>query len=287
MNCRRYGNIAVDIGNTRLKCSVLVSGAPVGTSVALPLPKGNRVSKKFVSNLSSIVREWEDWEKWVWDNPKKDPIESGNCKQFTWLIAQTGSFSWRVLKTEILKIRPNDQFTVITRQQIPVNIDVDFPEKVGMDRLLAAATAVKRFGNVPMLVVDAGTAVTIDVVQNGTFCGGAILPGMQVLAKTYPKISGPLPVVAIPGGTEKHRCMLPHFPGKNTEDAIHSGIYWGTIGAISQYCSMFFSKKKDYRIILTGGDAPYLLTGLQKTMSSVPMIHVEWLVLEGIHQIFE
>jgi type III pantothenate kinase len=210
----------------------------------------------------------------------------------TWWIAQTGNFSWQKLKAEILKVRPHDKFKIITRQHIPIKVDVEFPDKVGIDRLLAAFAAVKHHGDSPMLIVDAGTAITVDVVQNQTFYGGAILPGLVAQSKVYPKISEKLPCISIPEYVWSEDGLVPNktvvYPGKNTEDAIRSGLYWGTIGAIRQFYEMSFSQEKDVPLILAGGDAQYLQPGLAQF---IPSQRIEYwsdtLVLEGIHRCFE
>jgi type III pantothenate kinase len=68
---------------------------------------------------------------------------------------------------------------------IPIVAKVDFPERVGLDRLLnAVAVNALRPPSRPAIVIDSGTATTVDYVSSsGEFCGGAILPGMELSAK--------------------------------------------------------------------------------------------------------
>jgi type III pantothenate kinase len=263
-------NIAVDIGNTCIKCGIFF---PNGTRkvTSNPLPKENQVNEEFVHDLI----QWKTLSELEMSSP------------FAWRVAQTGSFPWKKIQAEIRKKRPHDQFEILTHQQIPLKVDVDFPEKVGIDRLLFAYAAVKDFGSIPMLLVDAGTAITIDAVQNKTFCGGAILPGLHTLSATYPRISKKLPTLSIPLMPEGAKSPLPVFPGKNTEDAIHCGFYWGTIGAIMQFTDMFFRRMEDVCLILAGGDSQYLLSGIANLISSHQIKHHKNLVLEGIHRCFE
>lgn len=259
-------NIAVDIGNTRLKCGFFLPNGNCKVT-ANPIPKGTRIDEEFVHNLI----QWETFSKKEMMSP------------FTWRIAQTGSFPWKKIQTEILKIRSHDRFEMLTYRQIPLKMDIDSPEKAGIDRLLAALGAVKNYGDSPMLVVDAGTAVTIDAVQNRTFCGGAILPGLLALSETYPKISAKLPIVQV-----SHSLILKlACPGKNTEDAVHNGLYWGTIGTIRLLYEMFFPRKKNVRLILTGGDAEFLVSGLLRVLPHERIKYHPALVLEGINQCVE
>ena len=249
-------NIAVDIGNTCIKCDILLpSGKSEIHALCIPLREG--IFGELTAGLSAPI---------------------------TWRIAQTGSFPWQELKADILNIRSQDKFKIVTRQYIPLKIDVDAPQKVGIDRLLAAFAATERYGDLPMLVVDAGSAITVDVVQDRTFCGGAILPGLFAQSEIYPKISAKLPLLTT---TDLFSETRPVYPGRNTKEAIRNGIYWGTIGAIRQFYDMFFPKEKDALLILTGGDAEYLLPGLSHSISTQQIKHHHALVLEGINRCFD
>jgi type III pantothenate kinase len=252
-------NIAIDIGNTQLKCGFFGEKKMYFSEL---LPKRRGITKNF-------------FRRSLWWNSLSLKDHS---KPLSWWIAQTGDFSWETLQAEIIKIRPHDKFTIITHKQIPLQIDVDFPKKVGIDRLLAAFAAVKMYCDAPMLIVDAGTAITVDVIHNQTFCGGAILPGLVALSETYPRISAKLPLVSF-----QELLDSPLFPAKNTEDAIRSGFYWGTIGAIRQFYEMSFPHKKDVRLILTGGDTDYIFSGLSRVIPARKIKRHELLVLEGIN----
>ena len=248
-------NIAIDIGNTRIKCGIFHPDGKIKVCFLPIPPKGNQF----------------------------DQLTAACSAPITWRIAQTGSFTWQELKVKILKVRPQDKFKIVTRKHLPLSLDVDVPQKVGIDRLLAAFAATGKYGESPMLVVDAGSAITIDVVQNRTFCGGAILPGLAAQSENYPKISKNLPLVPV---SDSLLNSQPVYPGRNTKDAICNGFYWGTIGAIRQFCTMFFAKEKNIRLILTGGDAEYLLPGLVRVIPFRQITHCDTLVLEGINGCF-
>jgi len=268
-------NIAVDIGNTALKCGVFtLTGELVGV---LRLPaKGIQPNKKF-------LRELLRW-RMLTNRMNVSVPEDVYPEPLTWHIAQTGSFPWEKWQAAILNVRPQDKFKRVARRKIPLKVDVDSPTKVGIDRLLAAFAATGKYGDSPMMIVDAGSAITVDVVQDRIFHGGAILPGLVVQSETYPKISEKLPLVPIP---DLFSTVRPVYPGRNTKEAIRNGIYWGTIGAIRQFYEMVFSNKQDVRLILTGGDAEYLLLGLYEVLSLRQITHCDTLVLEGIKRCFE
>jgi len=114
---------------------------------------------------------------------------------------------------------------------IPVRIDVDFPGKVGLDRLLnAVAVNALRPAGRSAIIIDSGTATTVDYVSDaGDFCGGAILPGMELSAKALHHYTALLPLLPVQDLSE-----MPVAPGRNTRDAIRNGLFWGQVGAIRE-----------------------------------------------------
>ena len=134
---------------------------------------------------------------------------------------------------------------------VPMPVLVKEPEKVGGDRLLNAFAAYKRT-NALTLVVDFGTAITFNVVSGkGEFLGDAIAPGFNSLAKALHEDCALLPLVT-PRIT--HTAI-----GKNTEDAIGSGIYFGALGLAANIIDKIISQLgKKPVVIATGGDTVLL-----------------------------
>ena len=126
-------------------------------------------------------------------------------------------------------IRDSDAF--------PIAVDVDEPQRVGLDRLLNAIAAnVIRQTSDDAVIVDCGTATTVDLVSNdGAFCGGAILPGFTLCAKALNRYTEVLPLISL-----KELFALPVSEdcpsplGRNTQAAIMSGVFWGQIGAVRE-----------------------------------------------------
>jgi len=149
---------------------------------------------------------------------------------------------------------------------IPIRTDC---EGVGADRLLNALGAIARFP-AGAIAVDAGTAVTVDVVAPGpVFLGGAILPGPHLGAWALAKRTAQLPEVT-PRAPD-------HALARRTEDAIRSGLHHGTIGAIRELVETYRSTLRfDPTLVFSGGDVePYL--------SAFPgAVHCPSLTLEGI-----
>ena len=265
-------NIAVDIGNTCIKFAIFF---PCNSQIEYRVWNIATLIDRLDNFVSQSLLQWGG-------EPSAGRLTLDSCSApITWLMIQTGKLAWQRLETEILKIRPNDEFILVTHKHVPLKMDVNFPEKVGIDRLLAAYSAVDLYGSTPMLIVDAGTAITIDSVRRRTFCGGAILPGLSILSEVYPKISEKLPIVPISGFSAAGTRKPPLYPGKNTEAAIENGIYWGTVGTILQFYDLSFSKD-GVLLVLTGGDAEYLLPGLTSVIPSKQIKCHASLVLEGI-----
>lgn len=153
---------------------------------------------------------------------------------------------------------------------IRIPVLTEYPEKVGMDRLVNALAAFEWTHNWA-IVVDAGTAITIDGVDNkGAFLGGIIAPGVDICSKALHHYTALLPEVPI----RKPKCIL----GKNTEEAINTGIYWGTIGMVGKLISMLCDDLGcQPTVIATGGNANMLAKEIHLITVVLPN-----LALEGI-----
>ncbi len=151
---------------------------------------------------------------------------------------------------------------------------VDNPQKVGIDRVLNALAAYRRTKKAT-IVIDFGTAITIDIVsRKGEFLGGLILPGIRTSAYALKKQTALLPEVDI----KKPKKVI----GKNVENAIKAGIYFGTTGSIIHIIRKI---RKVYEgvqyIIATGGDAKTFKKDISEIDKVIPR-----LTLEGIRIAF-
>jgi type III pantothenate kinase len=128
----------------------------------------------------------------------------------------------------------NCPMRLLTYQDIPFAIRVDEPARVGIDRLLAAVAANRlRAPDRAAIVVDMGTAITVDLVEaDGAFAGGAILPGVGMAGRALAEQTDALPHVVL-----EHSETPPMPLGKSTKAAIEAGLYWGTVGAVGEIVS--------------------------------------------------
>ncbi|MDR0706145.1 MAG: type III pantothenate kinase [Planctomycetaceae bacterium] len=288
--------IVVDLGNTRAKFGFFQNGyrsnaVPEPDSVLAVNSSGLVDSSGFADSCSFVNSSSSGFDTVIdWLNNLDKPE--------TWFIAQTGNFSWNELQTKLIQLRPCDQFKEISYKDIPIPIDVEFPEKVGLDRLLSvyAASCWRTFNALHLgfeketriLVVDAGSAVTVDLLAGeGYFAGGAILPGLNAMAESLAKISPQLPRIP----TDDISFAV--YPGKNTEEALAAGIYWGAVGAIRQFHQLVQTTLQDaglpsrVPIFLVGGDAKHLQIGLSLFMESENLFLFPNFVLSGIALTFQ
>lgn len=137
---------------------------------------------------------------------------------------------------------------------LPINVLTDEPEQTGVDRVLNVAAAYEQMGN-STVVVDAGTAITIDVCNDsGEFLGGAIAPGASTMLAALHEKTAKLPKVDLAVPEDAY--------GKNTKEAILHGVYHGIRGMVKEIVENYATALGQWPdIIATGGDAKLLFEG--------------------------
>lgn len=204
----------------------------------------------------------------------------GTAKPCVWWMASVNRSVLQRVKDWLKKNRPLDAVKVLTYENIPIKMKVDFPEKVGVDRLLAAVTANEiRDPFRPAVVVDLGTAVKVDLVdENGFFCGGAIAPGLRMSAIAMEQQTDALPQVDIESMLNDMAFHEISSVGKNTLDAIQAGLFWGTVGTIRELTAQTAAKLTvPPEVFLTGGGAKTVRDGLGDGF-----FYVDEMVMKGI-----
>jgi len=154
-------------------------------------------------------------------------------------------------------------------------IHYDNPQEVGADRIADAVAAFEKYGG-PCIVLDFGTAITLDVVsEKGEYLGGAIAPGLGISADALFEHAAKLPRVEI---REPQRVI-----GTNTVASMQSGLFYGAVGLVDgildRLCQVLGNKTT---VIATGGQAS-LVAGASKYKPPVE----PWLTLEGLRIIYE
>lgn len=160
------------------------------------------------------------------------------------------------------------------RMEMGIRVCYDDPDHVGVDRLAAAAAAYARYGG-PVIVVDVGTALTVDAVsEDGTFLGGIIAPGPGMSARALHEQTDLLPWVA------------PEMPdsilGRTTPECIRSGLVYGTgamvdglVGRVKEVLG------EGTRVVGTGGGVAAIRSVAEQIDTVEPH-----LVLKGLYQAY-
>jgi type III pantothenate kinase len=139
--------------------------------------------------------------------------------------------------------------------QFSVVIRLDQPQKAGVDRILNAVAVNRiRLAGQPAVIVDTGTATTVDAVSpDGAFEGGAILPGFELCARALNQYTAYLPYITVDELQEESSDPL----GVNTRAALRSGLIWGQVGAIKELVQRLAQRWETAPdVVLTGGGAP-------------------------------
>ncbi|MFB6319068.1 type III pantothenate kinase [Saccharicrinis sp. FJH54] len=235
-------NLIIDEGNTRTKAAVFESGKMLDTTTCTSSDSEELkdLINRFLPRLCIISSTRRD---------KSDFSElSGKFSQFIFL-----------------------DHTVKT----PLTILYDTPETLGKDRLAGAAGAYRLYKGKNLLVIDAGTAVTFDYVDNaGNYLGGTISPGLNMRLKALNTFTSKLPLV--------EPVFSENILGKNTHEAIQQGVFNGLTHEINGVCSGFLDNNPHGKVILTGGDAVFF----EKYVKSTIFVHSN-LVLIGLNTILE
>ncbi|MEQ8763834.1 MAG: type III pantothenate kinase [Planctomycetota bacterium] len=181
-------------------------------------------------------------------------------------------------ETRALRLFPTVPSERVVRVGVDLPIDIpnrtEQPESVGLDRLLNAREAHRRFG--ASIVVDLGTAITLDVInEDGEFLGGVIAPGIGTGARALHEYTARLP--------QARPARLPEPLGRTTEQAIQSGLYWMAVGGIRLLIEKLSAElAAQPTIVATGGDAYLVLPAIPE----IDRVHPH-LTLEATLRLFE
>lgn len=144
------------------------------------------------------------------------------------------------------------------------------PSTLGKDRLAAVAGAADLFPEKYVMVIDMGTAITYDFINNkNQYLGGNISPGLETRFKALHAFTKKLPIL------KKSDEFI--FLGNNTESAIISGVQTGIIFEIEGYMNVMENKFPDIKFILSGGDAIFFEKKLKNTIFAVPELNISGL----------
>ncbi|MFA5291669.1 MAG: type III pantothenate kinase [Phycisphaerae bacterium] len=250
--------IAIDIGNTNITAGLFLDGIEAG----IEKTSGNKPEE-----LAEVLTGY--WNRIPFSKASKDKTKRDGVivvasvkPQWTEIVKKTvqEKLGEKILEIGIGKDVP-----------LPMELDVDEPRQVGVDRVLEAFAAYSVAGEA-VIVADFGTAVTIDIVDDkGVFLGGTILPGFDISADALNRLTASLPKI------DKVKIPEKSF-GRNTVEAINNGLYYSAIGAV-EVVSRLYSEHlgKWPQTVATGGNMEIVRSGCDFVDS-----FVEDLVVKGI-----
>ena len=240
------GNLTIDNGNTSVKVAFFIGNQVVAT---------NRFLRRNIRLLDRFISTY---------------------KPETAIICSTASSAASQRIEQLVEQRCRRLLRLTHETPLPITLGYATPHTLGCDRIATAVGAWTHLkGQADVLVIDAGTAITYDLVTaNGHFEGGNIAPGMALRFQALHEHTGRLPLVS-------HEGNLPVI-GYDTETAIRSGVMLGLIGEIKSYIALLQIEHPDLKVFLTGGDAQLLLPHLEH----LGVEYQEHLAAEGLNRIY-
>jgi type III pantothenate kinase len=234
-------NLIIDVGNTRIKAAVFEND----TLLEVVLLD----SDKLLEKVSLLI--------------KKYTIDNG-------IISSVKSIS----KTEVDLLYKKIPFLVLdSSTKVPFKNLYKTPKTLGVDRIALVANAVEKFHKKNVLIIDAGTCITYDFVNDSQeYLGGSISLGIEMRYKALHNYTSKLPLL--------EKSISEDFIGKTTNENIHSGVNNGVLNEINGVIEQYERENTFLTIVLTGGDTYFLAKQLKSSIFANPNS-----VLEGLNTI--
>lgn len=171
-----------------------------------------------------------------------------------------------------------DCLVVNNQTPLPLAVDYATPHTLGADRLAGAVGAWQLFPGKNLLVIDAGTCITYDIVTaDGTFRGGIISPGLEMRYRAMHAFTKGLPLLSVDAKFDR-----PDLVGKSTEECMRIGARHGLQFEFEAFLKSFNKKYDQLQIVMTGG----LAEGFESTVD-LPIFASSKIVLAGLHAIWK
>lgn len=242
------GNLTLDNGNTSVKVGFFIGTQIVATNRFIR--RDARLLERFISTY----------------------------KPDTAIVCSTASSAASQRIEQLADQRCRRALHLTHETPMPINIGYHTPQTLGRDRIATAVGAwiiAQRLDkDCDVLVIDAGTAITYDLVTHeGCFVGGNIAPGLSLRFKALHEHTGRLPLVQPDGD-------MP-IVGYDTETAIRSGVMVGMLGEVRSYIAELKLTHPHLMVFITGGDGKWLHSQLADNQ----IIYSEHLAAEGLNRI--
>lgn len=156
------------------------------------------------------------------------------------------------VRTGIVKVTGRQPMVVGPGIRTGLNIQMDHPAQVGSDRIVIAVAALAEY-EAPLILLDLGTATTIEAVdRGGIYLGGCIMPGVRISLDALSANAAQLPSIRL----DRPKKVV----GKNTEDSMRSGIMYGTAAMIDGMLERMEAELGwQATVLATGGMAQFIV----------------------------
>ena len=219
------------------------------TQTKLALFQQKKMLKKILFNNDSQLRELEN---------QADAV----------ILSSVGDTS------DLIKVLKDEPVLLNTKTSLPIANLYESPETLGNDRIAVVVGAAKQIPKSNVLVIDAGTCITLDLLTTEGYHGGSITPGIQMRLQALNQQTEKLPLVELDVEVD--------LIGKNTKQCIQSGVINGVLLEIDGMINRYKSQFSDLKVILTGGDFQLFDKGLKNSIFADPD-----LVLKGLNEILD
>ena len=241
-------NLVIDIGNTQIKVAVFED--------TILLYKDQFPHDQIVSKIISITEQYKIKSSMVSHVSSIDPV------------------LWNEIENLLTPLKLNHVTPV------PFENKYLTPETLGVDRIALMAGAITQFPKKNVLVIDAGSCITFDFLNEyGSYFGGDISPGILMRFKAVNHFTANLPLLEKSEGIPE--------TGNSTENAIQRGVLNGVIQEIEGVISQYRTKYRKLTVVLTGGDTIFLAKNIKSSIFAIPNFLLEGLNSILIHNIYE
>ncbi len=207
----------------------------------LIVDEGNTLCKIAVLDKSEVLCEWSAGE---FDMAKAAEL----VEQFSVdkaVVASTRGGAEQICEQLRSKIDRVLHFS--SQTEVPIEVEYSSRQTLGADRIAVAVGVVCEMGIRNALIVDMGSAITYDVVENGAFKGGNISLGVAMRFKALHEFTASLPLCEAAEPNNKF--------GQSTKEAIEQGVMQGILHEIEGYVKRISTENEKKSVIFCGGDA--------------------------------
>ena len=189
-----------------------------------------------------------------WNEQEEEIIQALKALDYTsCIVSATGDIPKKILNVI------GNHITLTHELKFPFTIAYETPNTLGSDRIALAAAAQSLYPKNDVLVIDAGTCITYDLIDGeGKYQGGAISPGLTLRLQSLNNYTDKLPLVDL---NESFDYKL---IGNSTKTSIQSGCILGAIAEVRNVIEQYSVIYKDLTVILTGGDHEIFALHLKK-----------------------